>query len=61
VLFRSGEREGKKPIATVVETKAQLSEEAEEAAEGDETAEGQAVEGAEADAAGQQAADKPGE
>jgi large subunit ribosomal protein L25 len=49
------------PIATVVETKAQLSEEAEEAAEGDETAEGQAAEGAEADAAGQQAADKPGE
>jgi large subunit ribosomal protein L25 len=37
------------PIATVVETKAQMSEEAEESAEGTET-EGQAPEGAEAEA-----------
>ncbi len=55
------------PIATVVETKAQMAEEAaeegEEASEGESTeagekAEGNAAEGAEAEAAGQQAADK---
>lgn len=50
------------PIATVVETKAQISEEASEEADGeDEAAEGQAAEGAEAPAAGTEAADKSGE
>lgn len=47
------------PIATVVETKAQISEEAEaseeEGAEGEEGQEGQAGEGAEGEAAGQEA------
>jgi large subunit ribosomal protein L25 len=48
------------PIASVVETKAQMAEEAEEGVGGEEV-EGQAAEGAEAEAAGTQAADKPGE
>lgn len=52
------------PVATVVETKAQMAEEAE--TEGEESAEGEgetgnAPEGAEAAAAGQSASDKPGE
>jgi large subunit ribosomal protein L25 len=41
-------------IATVVETKAQMSEEAEEGVGGEETAEGEAGENAEAEAAGQE-------
>lgn len=52
------------PIATVVETKAMMSEEAE--TEGDETAEGEgetgdATEGAEGEAAGQEASNKSGD
>jgi len=43
------------PIATVVETKAQMSEEAEEGVGGEEGEEGQAAEGAEGEAAGQEA------
>jgi large subunit ribosomal protein L25 len=51
------------PIATVAESRAMAAEEAaiEEGIGGEEGAEGQAEEGAEAEAAGQQAPDKPGE
>ena len=51
------------PIASVVETKAMISEEAEaESIEGaEEGAEGEEVSGTEGESAGQQASDKPGE